>query len=60
MSGSDNDTMTGLLSHMFMCQGRGERYDGTNSRTGPLRPKKTEKIGLKDTAKKTNKNKKYA
>jgi len=23
--------------------GRGERYDGTNSRTGPLRPKKTEK-----------------
>jgi len=35
-------------------QGRGDRYDGTSSRTGPLQPKKLKK-DLKDTAK-TNKN----
>ena len=40
-------------------QGRGEQHDSTNSRTGLLRPKR-EKIDLKDTAKKMNKNtKKY-
>jgi len=32
-------------------QGRGERYDGTSYRTGPLRPKRLKKIDLKDTAK---------
>jgi len=35
---------------------RGERYDGTSSRTGPLRPKELKKIDLKDTRPNTNKN----
>jgi len=32
-------------------QWRGERYDGTSFRTGPLRPRKKRKIYLKDAAK---------
>jgi len=31
---------------------RGEQYDSTSSRTGPLWPKKWKKIDLKDAAKK--------
>ena len=36
-------------------QRRGERYDGTNSRTGPLRPKKPEKNIFERYAKKRTK-----
>jgi len=39
-------------------QWRGERYDGTSTRTGPLQSKKI-KIELKDNAKKMNKNISY-
>jgi len=34
-----------------LSQWRGERYDGTSSRTGPLWPKKLKTIDLKDMAK---------
>jgi len=33
------------------CQWRGERYDGTSTRTGPASAKKLKTINLKDTAK---------
>ena len=46
-----------VLSLSYPHQGRGERYDGTRSRTGPLRPK-NEKKDLKDKAKKRIKIKK--
>jgi len=39
-------------------QWRGERYDGTSTRTGPLQSKKL-KIELKDNDKKLNKNISY-
>jgi len=41
-----------------LIQWRGEWYDGTSSRTGPLQSKKF-KIELKDNAKKMNKNISY-
>jgi len=55
-SGIDIDDVSCRRIRFLLWQGRGERYDGTSSRTGPLRPKRLKKIDLKDTAKKTNKN----
>jgi len=43
-----------FLFYSFYSQWRGERYDGTSSRTGPHRPRKMKKnvfVYLKDTAK---------
>jgi len=51
---------TAVLSHRHsfsrlipppLVQWRGERYDGTSTRTGPLQSKKKLKIELKDNAK---------
>ena len=42
----------GTAAYLLLSQWRGERYDGTSTRTGPLQSKKKLKIKLKDNAKK--------
>jgi len=54
--GKKQDILYVAMQHVL--QWRGERYDGTGTRTGPLQSKKL-KIELKDNAKKINKNISY-